>query len=252
MARFVTGKTFGTTETVTAALLNQAVNDAAISTDSVDGSTIELNSNALRLKDSGITTAKIADSSSKTTGVTFAKMQHVSTAKILGRVSASEGDVEEVDIVIGGSGDAGLLFDNDDLLDNSDTAGGSATRGATQQSIKAYIDNETVFTKSFVSSDQTFPSNRTVLSVAHSLGVVPKIIQVFAKMTATTGGYASGDFIFLGTQDAPGQGQYVSYCSSTHVKFLFNAAAKITAVDGTNSRVTLSSSNCSIVLKAFA
>ena len=60
MARFVTGKTFGTTETVTAALLNQAVNDAAISTDSVDGSTIEVNSNALRIKDNGVTAAKIA------------------------------------------------------------------------------------------------------------------------------------------------------------------------------------------------
>ena len=79
MARFVTGNTFGTTDTVTATTLNNAVNNAAISTDSVDGSTIEVNSNALRLKDSGITTAKIADSSSKTTGVTFAKMQHVSS-----------------------------------------------------------------------------------------------------------------------------------------------------------------------------
>ena len=131
MARFVTGNTFGTTDTVTAAKLNTAVNDAAISTDSVDNNTIELNSNALRLK----------DSSSKTTGVTFAKMQHISTAQVLGRVSASEGDVEEVGVVIGGSGDAGLLFDNDDMLDNSDTAGGSATRGATQQSIKAYVDS---------------------------------------------------------------------------------------------------------------
>ena len=141
MARFITGKTFGTTENCTAALLNQAVNDAKISTDSVDGSTIEVNSDALRLKDAGITTAKILDSSSKTTGVTFAKMQHISTAKVLGRVSASEGDVEEVGVVIGGSGDAGLLFDNDDMLDNSDTAGGSATRGATQQSIKAFVEN---------------------------------------------------------------------------------------------------------------
>jgi hypothetical protein len=130
MARFVTGNTFGTTDTVTAATLNTAVNDAAISTDSVDNNTIEVNSNALRLK----------DSSSKTTGVTFAKMQHISTAQVLGRVSASEGDVEEVGVIIGGSGDAGLLFDNDDMLDNSDTAGGSATRGATQQSIKAYVD----------------------------------------------------------------------------------------------------------------
>ena len=49
--------------------------------------------------------------------------------------------VKEVGVVIGGSGDAGVLFDNDDMLDNSDTAGGSATRGATQQSIKAYIDS---------------------------------------------------------------------------------------------------------------
>jgi len=236
MARFVTGNTFGTTDTVTAALLNQAVNDAAISTDSVDGSTIELNSNALRLKDAGITTAKIADSSSKTTGVTFAKMQHISTAKVLGRVTAGEGDVEEA-------------FD---FKDEDDMSSNSATALASQQSIKAYVDATAVFTKSFVSSDQTFPSDRTVLSVAHSLGVVPKIIQVFAKMTATTGGYASGDFVLLGTQDAPGQGQYVVYCSSTHVKFLFSGAAKITNVDGTNGRVSLSSSNCSLVLKAFA
>ena len=149
MARFVTGNTFGTTDTVTAAKLNTAVNDAAISTDSVDNNTIELNSNALRLK----------DSSSKTTGVTFAKMQHISTAQVLGRVSASEGDVEEVGVVIGGSGDAGLLFDNDDMLDNSDTAGGSATRGATQQSIKAYVDNL-----------ETNPVNLTLLNNAVAFG----------------------------------------------------------------------------------
>ena len=61
MARFVTGNTFGTTDTVTAAKLNTAVNDAAISTDSVDGSTIEINSNALRIKDSGVTFAKLTD-----------------------------------------------------------------------------------------------------------------------------------------------------------------------------------------------
>jgi len=140
MARFITGNAFGATDTVTSTTLNNAVNNAKISTDSVDGSTIEVNSDALRLKDAGITTAKIADSSSKTTGVTFAKMQHISTAQVLGRLSASEGDVEEVGVVIGDSGDAGVLFDNDDMLDNSDTAGGSATRGATQQSIKAYAD----------------------------------------------------------------------------------------------------------------
>ena len=115
MARFVTGNTFGTTDTVTAAKLNTAVNDAKISTDSVDNNTIELNSDALRLK----------DSSSKTTGVTFAKMQHISTAKVLGRASASEGDVEEA-------------FD---FKDEDNMSSDSATALASQQSIKAFVDN---------------------------------------------------------------------------------------------------------------
>ena len=115
MARFVTGNTFGTTDTVTATTLNNAVNNAAISTDSVDNNTIEVNSNALRLK----------DSSSKTTGVTFAKMQHISTAKVLGRVTAGEGDVEE----------AFDFKDEDNMTSNS------ATALASQQSIKAFVDN---------------------------------------------------------------------------------------------------------------
>ena len=236
MARFVTGNTFGTTDTVTAALLNQAVNDAAISTDSVDGSTIEVNSNALRLKDSGITTAKIADSSSKTTGVTFAKMQHISTAKILGRISASEGDVEEA-------------FD---FKDEDDMSSNSATALASQQSIKAYVDTNGVFTKSFVSSDQTFPDNRTELSVAHSLGEVPKIIQVFAKMTTSVNGYASGDFVLLNSEIQFGVGACVSYCTSSNIKFYRNETVNIPRIDGVNGSVLLSSSNCSLVLKAFA
>tara|TARA_R110002050_G_scaffold53665_1_gene121927 strand:- start:1211 stop:1891 length:681 start_codon:yes stop_codon:yes gene_type:complete len=139
MARFITGNTFGTTDNCTAALLNQAVNDAKISTDSVDGSTIELNSDALRLKDAGITTAKIADSSSKTTGVTFAKMQHISTAKVLGRSTAGEGDVEEA-------------FD---FKDEDDLGGGSssATALASQQSIKAYVDTTAAGTSSLTTVD---------------------------------------------------------------------------------------------------
>lgn len=193
MARFVTGETFGTTDTVTATKLNNAVNNAAISTDSVDNNTIEVNSNALRLK----------DSSSKTTGVTFTKMQHISTAQVLGRVSASEGDVEEVGIVIGGSGDAGLLFDNDDMLDNSDTAGGSATRGATQQSIKAYVDSHGISQSSGSApyfgcrAFGTFNGQATSPITPESAGNIASIVRT------STGAYA-----ITFTTEMPG----VNYC----------------------------------------
>ena len=149
MAIITTGNNFGATDAVTNTKLNNIANAATFVAGAVDGTSLELISSGdddgkLGIKDAGVTTAKLATSSSKTTGVTFAKMQHISTAQVLGRLSASEGDVEEVGVVIGGTGDAGVLFDNDDMLDNSNTAGGSATRGATQQSIKAYVDSSNI------------------------------------------------------------------------------------------------------------
>ncbi len=193
----------------------------------------------LQIEDLKVTTAKIADSSSKTTGVTFAKMQHISTAKVLGRASASEGDVEEA-------------FD---FTAEDDMSSNSATALASQQSVKAYVDANSVFTKSFISSDQTFPNEDTELSVAHSLGEVPKIIQVFAKMTASTGGYSSGEFVLINSGFAQffDGGSAVSFCTASNVAFYRNAGTlKIVDRTGSSTDVTLSSSNCSLVLKAFA
>ena len=133
MAIITTGNDFGATAAVTSTTLNNIAN-AATFDDPVDGTSLELKGDGkLGIKDAGVTTAKVADSSSKTTGVTFAKMQHISTAKVLGRTSASEGDVEEVD-----------------LLDQDDMSSNSATSVATQQSIKAYVD--TSKTSSFTPS----------------------------------------------------------------------------------------------------
>jgi hypothetical protein len=98
------GSGFSNSDTVTSTTLNNHVNNATVTS---------------------ILTADISDSSSKTTGVTFAKMQHISTAKVLGNVSGSEGDVSEVS-----------------LLDEDNMSSDSATSVATQQSIKAYVDNE--------------------------------------------------------------------------------------------------------------
>jgi hypothetical protein len=104
------GSGFSNSDTITSTTLNNHVNDATVT---------------------NILTADIASSSSKTTGVTFEKMQHISTEKVLARTSAGEGDVEEIDI----AGASGILLDEDTMSSDS------ATRGATQQSIKAYVDN---------------------------------------------------------------------------------------------------------------
>jgi hypothetical protein len=209
----VRGQNFGSTETVTATKLQNIVdnstfkaNDGSTQAFNVSGSTdigtcvkdggLQVHTTGqLQVEDLKITTGKLADSSSKTTGVTFAKMQHISTAQVLGRLSASEGDVEEVGVVIGGSGDAGLLFDNDDMLDNSDTAGGSATRGATQQSIKAYVDASSTdgFTPTAVSSGQK--------SVTLPNGLIMK----FGTASSTSDSTEAFDFTNLGHTDFPNE-----------------------------------------------
>ena len=114
------GSGFNNSDTITSTTLNNHVNDATV-TDIVNA---DIASNA------AVAVTKLAD---------------ITNNSLLGRVDNANN--ASVPIVIGGSGDAGILFDNDDMLDNSDTAGGSATRGATQQSIKAYTDTQDTSTK---------------------------------------------------------------------------------------------------------
>jgi len=151
------GTSFSNGEQLTAKKINDMVDLATFDQSATDSASTTVNSaSQIIVRDGGITAAKLAtdsvetvkilDSTSKTDGVTLPKIQFIDTAKILGRTTAGAGNVEEVGVVIGGSGDAGLLFDNDDMLNNSNTAGGSATRGATQQSIKAYVDSAPGFT----------------------------------------------------------------------------------------------------------
>ena len=191
MAIITTGQTFNPTGVVTSTKLEDIANKATFVAGAVDGTSLELISSGdddgkLGIKDAGITTDKVADSTDKTDGVTFPKIQHISTDKVLGRQTASDGNVEEVDVVIGGTGDAGVLFDNDDMLDNSDTAGGSATRGATQQSIKAYVDTTRSFSKpDFLGSFAQIPATDTNITVTHNLGTTDLIY--FIQMKLPTG-----------------------------------------------------------------
>ena len=69
--------------------------------------------------DGDVTTTKLANDA-----VTFAKMQNINTATVIGKTSAGSGDPEEVSI-----------------LDEDTMASDSATALATQQSIKAYVES---------------------------------------------------------------------------------------------------------------
>lgn len=109
--------------------------------------------------------------------VTFAKMQNINTAKVIGRTTASSGDPEEVSIL-----------DEDTMTSNSDTA------LATQQSIKAYVDAQTV--SKYNSGWQTSFGGTTVadaasITVTHNLGTTDVTWSMFANASASDTGASS-------------------------------------------------------------
>ena len=110
---------FGASDSVTAAQLNAHVNDATFDTTAVDDDTIELTNSDSKLQ--------LKDSSSKTTGTTFAKMQHISTGKVLGNASGSEGDIREIDI----DADLSSVSSNDDTVPSA-------------KATKAYVDSKSI------------------------------------------------------------------------------------------------------------
>jgi hypothetical protein len=126
------GKTFNDGEQLTAGKLNQMFSDASLSTAGVDGTSIIVNANDVlavrsinssRIDSGAVITDKLPDSTDKTDGVTFAKMQKISSGKILGRTSANDG----------------LIGESFDFKDEDDMSSNSATALASQQSIKAYV-----------------------------------------------------------------------------------------------------------------
>ena len=104
-----------------------------------DNSTIEINSDAVRIKDLGVTTAKLADSAVTTakiadsnvttlkiadTNVTFAKIQNIATMTVIGRVAAGSGVASEISII------------NDNTM-----ASATSSNLPTAGSVKAYVDD---------------------------------------------------------------------------------------------------------------
>ena len=93
----------------------------------VDNATIEIDTDAIRVKDLGITTAKLNNGAVTTVKigdnqVTFAKIQQIGALTVLGNTSGSTANVAEVVVV--------------DDLDNA-----SATTLATSAATKSYIDS---------------------------------------------------------------------------------------------------------------
>lgn len=166
-----TAQSFSSGDQVTSQKLEDIANQASFLTASgtaTDGSTLEVHSTGgyLLVKEDGITSNELRDDSSTdenravttnhirnsnvttekiaNSAVEFAKIQDISTAKVLGRTAEGTGVVGEVDIK-----------DENDFISDSNIA------LATQQSIKAYVDNSIPDTSQLLRAKCSFDGGGT-------------------------------------------------------------------------------------------
>ena len=176
MPVLTTGHTFVDGQQVTSDRLNNIANEAIFNLAAVDGTTTQLSSGAITVKDLGIstgkieasavTTAKLATDSVSTakiidSNVTKAKIENFTNLTVLGNVSGSAATPAEV-----------TILDEDDMVSDSDTS------LATQQSIKAYADSKVdgtgagAFTTLTASDDVNFDSGTLFVDAsANSVGI---------------------------------------------------------------------------------
>ncbi len=184
MAKLSTTQTFSNGDQVTATTLTNIIGGASIASDSVDSSTITVSGSGVLsvgvVQGANIGNGTIDTDNIINNNVTLAKIEQVNDGKILANLGGTDpADVSETLLVIGGSGSDGALFDNDNMLDNDSTAGGSATRGATQQSIKTYVDSDAVklagFTPSTVAGGSTDGTGARHETITLPNGLVMKV-----------------------------------------------------------------------------
>ena len=124
------GTSFSNGEQLTANKINDMLDLAEFNQSATDSTSTTVNSaSQIIVRDSGITTAKLATDAVETAkikdaNVTKAKIEDVADYKVLGNVSGSAAAPAEV-----------AILDEDNMATNS------ATALATQQSIKAYVDS---------------------------------------------------------------------------------------------------------------
>jgi len=134
MAVLSKGTTYSDGGTVTSSNLNALVDSATFVAGATDSSSTTLSGGAIIVKDLGISTAKLANTSVTTAklaanAVTLAKLATQADQTVLANVSGGTAVPTAATIV------------GDILLDESSFSSNSATKGATQQSIKSYIAN---------------------------------------------------------------------------------------------------------------
>jgi hypothetical protein len=193
MAILSKGVNFSDGDQVTSGNLDNLVDNATFvsgGSGTTDDTSLEVTgAGRLAIKDSGVssskiassavTTAKIADATGTSDGVTFAKMRQLENMKTIGNVSGSTAAPTQVSI-----------------LDEDDMSSDSATSLATQQSIKAYVDNGGGHSPTSYSGGESVTLPNGLIIKMGSITAIQNAATTVTFASAFPSGFVSGSAVF--------------------------------------------------------
>lgn len=193
MAILSKGVNFQDGDQVTSSNLDNLVDNATFvsgGSGTTDDTSLEVTGTGrLAIKDSGVssskiassavTTAKIADATGTSDGVTFAKIRQLESMKTIGNVTGSTAAPTQVDI-----------------LDEDDMSSDSATSLATQQSIKAYVDNSKAgFNPTSYSGGESVTLPNGLIIKMGSITAIQRAATTVTFASAFPSGFVSGSAV---------------------------------------------------------
>ena len=230
----------------------------------VDDDTLELTTNnIIQIKASGVDTPEI-----NALAVTQAKMatnavanyaitnSTITTAKLASKTGSDTnvvtGTAGTADYVVKWNGD-GDVVDGYAFYDQDNMASNSATAVASQQSIKAYVDDNVYDSTNnyFTSTNSAFPSANTGVTEAHGLGSSPLFYQAILVCTNAVGGWAVGDESILGNNAGDSTQSAVTWANATNVGFFIDGFYAIPDRDG-DGQIDLSTAGTDFNIKLRA
>lgn len=228
-------------ELATSSAVNSVATSAGLSLSggilscTVDGVTVEFDgaTGKIKVKDGGIGATQLEDD------LPYSVLADVTDARVLGNRSGGDTSAQEVPIVAVNATTKPLLIDDDNLTDDSDIC------GATQGSVKAYVDSQLgslPISGSYFESAPQALSGSSTYAEAHLLGGRPLLIQAVLRCTTIDAGYAIGDEIIMPTMRDTSSKNFQMWSSTSQVGYVFtgtqNAPHKTT---GTGTALTTSS-----------
>lgn len=234
MPIIIKGKTFTATEQVTSTKLHQLVDSATFDPAAADGVTLEVSAGALRVKDLGVTGAKLSATVAIPTAATAVTQAADTNTTAVATCAFAKAEA-----------DAGEAAAKAFAIQRANHTGTQAVGTITGLGSLGTATQ-------YESAGVAVPSVGAVATLSHSLSGTPKLWNVVLKCTTSEHSYSINDEVLISNNYHSSSGSVTCWINATTINFVAAAAQPVIISRTTGNPVSITLANWNLVFRAWA